>query len=127
MFKLKSTILCCALAVLVASLSSLATVAPTELWGDLALGEYAIGFETVEMFDHSRTYVDRYDYDGNLRSVETSMGKVGARMDSISKKAAKIGGSTQNGSDVPTVAMKSSIAPSSAPDRRWYSTRNLRW
>ena len=72
MFKLKSTILCCALAVLVASLSSLATVAPTELWGDLAPGEYAVGFETVELYDRSRTYVDKYDYDGNLRSVETS-------------------------------------------------------
>ncbi len=45
---------------------------PSVFWGGLKPGSYAVGFETIEKFDHSRTFRDKYDYDGNLRDGQTA-------------------------------------------------------
>lgn len=37
---------------------------PSVFWGKLTPGPYAVGFEAVEKYDYSRTYRDKYDYDG---------------------------------------------------------------
>ncbi|UCG61514.1 MAG: hypothetical protein JSV52_14545 [Candidatus Zixiibacteriota bacterium] len=45
---------------------------PSVFWGGLEPGQYAVGFETIEKFDYSRTFRDKYDYDGNLRERQTA-------------------------------------------------------
>ena len=72
MFKLKLPVLCCVLTGLTALLSLPPALASSGPVGELTPGQFAVGFEAVELFDHSRTFVDKYDYDGNLRPVETS-------------------------------------------------------
>jgi len=42
------------------------------LWGSLSPGPYDVGFETVEKYDYSRTFRDKYDYDGQSRPGETA-------------------------------------------------------
>jgi dienelactone hydrolase len=40
------------------------------LWGELKSGPYAVGFKTVEKYDHSRVFRDKKDYFGNPLSGE---------------------------------------------------------
>jgi len=63
------------LAVLILLLWAFTTTSAAEstpLWAALDSGPYHVGFETVEKYDYSRTFRDRYDYDGLLRSGETA-------------------------------------------------------
>jgi len=40
------------------------------LWGHLEPGPYTIGFETLELVDHSRTFLHKYDCEGMPRMIE---------------------------------------------------------
>ena len=41
-----------------------------DVWGSLTPGPYAIGFETIETYDYSRSFGPKYDYFGNLSEGE---------------------------------------------------------
>ena len=62
-----------AITVLVAVLlTSIAVAQSSPFSSELTKGPYRAGFETIERFDYSRVFRDRYDYDGNPREGETA-------------------------------------------------------
>lgn len=40
------------------------------LWGSLEPGDHAVGFRVLETYDQTRSFLDKRDYDGTLRSEE---------------------------------------------------------
>lgn len=47
------------------SLSLTALAETPEMWGNLEMGQYDIGFKSIEKYDYSRVYQAKYDYFGN--------------------------------------------------------------
>lgn len=63
--------------VLFVALAVLMTAGPVfseefSLWGDLEPGPYGVGFETIEQYDHSRTFRSPTDYFGNPQDGQTA-------------------------------------------------------
>ena len=51
--------------ILVAATPLVSLAETPAVWRDLEPGQYGVGFRTIEKYDHSRTFVPKYDYLGN--------------------------------------------------------------
>ena len=64
-------LLCAAMIIGVIVFSSVQAESP-QSWQGLTVGEFAVGFQTIEKFDHSRSFRATRDYFGNPVEGETS-------------------------------------------------------